>query len=164
MKTLLKTTLIAATIASLNANAAISVGDTTSAVFNFGGTIEKKCKVKSTTTGVQALTLDENSGAQSIGTLDVWCNMTGSNVITTYSSANGGKLKDGNNTIGYTLAVGGIESGIELDQDYSVGGTTAGTGRTGTSTAHILTINPETNGLDTAGDYSDTITVTVSFN
>jgi spore coat protein U-like protein len=163
MNTLLKTTLIAATLASLNVNAGISVGDDNTAEFTFGGTIAKMCKVTSTNAETSTLVLGASPQTQPIGTMEVWCN-TGSNATTKYASANNGVLKSGDNEIAYTLTVGSIKSDMSLTTEQTLSATAAGSNRAGDSEAHILQITPQSNGLDLAGTYSDTITVTVSFN
>ena len=164
MKTFTKSTIFAALVASTSATAQISVTDTNTAVFNIGGTIEAMCKVKSSSAaGASALVLDQTNTTQDIGTLEVWCN-TGRNATTKYSSANNGFLVDGANKIAYTLNVGTIASDIDLASDYTASNTDAGTDRNGTSKSHALKITPLSNGLDNAGNYSDTITVTVTAN
>ena len=164
MKLLQKSLLIASMVASMSTTAAISVSDTNSAVFNIGGTIEAMCKVNSTgSAGASSLVIDESNTTQDIGTLEVWCN-TGRNATTKYSSANNGFLVDGSNKIAYTLDVGNFANSIDLASDYTASATEAGSDKNGTSKAHALKITPISTGLDYAGEYSDTITVTVSYN
>lgn len=164
MKTLIKTIVAGSVLASMTATADISVSDTNTAVFNIGGTIEPMCKVKSlASAGAASLVIDENNTTQDIGTLEVWCN-TGRNATTKYASANNGFLVDGANKIGYTLDVGSIASAVDLTSEYTASSTNAGTGRNGASENHTLKVTPKSTGLDYAGSYSDTITVTVSYN
>lgn len=164
MKTLMKTIVAASALASMTATANISVSDTNTAVFNIGGTIEPMCKVNSVASAsAQTLIFNETNATQDIGTLAVWCN-TGNNATTKYASANNGFLVDGANKIGYTLDVGSIASAIDLTSEYTAANTDAGSDRNGTSSDHVLKITPKSTGLDYAGTYSDTITVTVSYN
>lgn len=164
MKTLLKSILFTSVVVSGSVTAAISVSDTNAAVFNIGGTIEAMCKVNSTgSANAASLVIDETNTAQDIGTLEVWCN-TGRNATTKYSSSNNGFLVDGTKRIAYTLDVGSFANAIDLASDYTASATAAGSDRNGASEAHALKITPISTGLDLAGQYSDTITVTVSYN
>ncbi|MFT4926739.1 MAG: spore coat protein U-like protein [Phenylobacterium sp.] len=164
MNTLLKSILVASAVTSMSAASQITVSDTNTAIFNIGGTIDAMCKVNSTgSAGASSLLIDETNTTQDIGTLAVWCN-TGRNATTKYASANNGFLVDGSNKVAYTLDVGSIASDIDLATDYTASATAAGTDKTGTSEDHILKITPLSTGLDAAGNYSDTITVTVSYN
>ena len=159
-----KIALLATMVASLPAIGQISVTDTNSAVFNIGGTIQPLCKVKSVAAaGASSLVIDATNATQDIGSLEVWCN-TGRNATTKYASANNGFLVDGNNKIAYTLNVGNIASNVDLASEYTAANTDAGTDRNGTSKSHALKVTPQSTGLDYAGTYSDTITVTVSYN
>jgi hypothetical protein len=75
MKTLLNAIIVATALSSLTANAAISVTNTNTVDFTFGGTIGEMCKVNSTNSGGStALVLEETNAnsTQSIGTLEVW--------------------------------------------------------------------------------------------
>lgn len=164
MKTLLKTALIASAFTSLAATATMYDTDTDSAVFNIGGTIEEMCKVKSTSNlSASSLVIDASVKVQDIGTLEVWCN-TGRAAVTKYSSANKGYLVSGDNKVAYTLDVGTLASDIILSNEYTVSGTTAGSDVNGETESHALKIRPIATGLEFAGKYSDTITVTVSYN
>ncbi|MCJ8272195.1 MAG: hypothetical protein MJK04_22700 [Psychrosphaera sp.] len=163
-KQLRKTLIIASAVASMSATAAITVSDTNSAVFIIGGTIESMCKVNSdSSANASSLIIDETNTSQDIGTLEVWCN-TGSNATTKYSSLNNGFLVDGVNKVAYTLDVGNFANNVDLSSEYTASATEAGTDNTGTSQSHALKITPLSTGLDMAGNYSDTITVTVSYN
>lgn len=162
MKTLLKTTLIAVVFTSLATTASINDSDTDSAVFDISAIIEETCKVKSTGSA-SSLVIDSSNTVQQIGTLEVWCN-TGRNASTKYSSANNGYLVSGNNKVAYTLDVGNMTSDVNLNSDYTAASTDAGSGIKGETQAHELKIRPISTGLDLAGEYSDTITVTVSYN
>lgn len=164
MKNLIKTIVAASVLTSLNATAVITVSDTNTAIFNLGGTIEPMCKVKSLADASSAaLLIDQSNATQNIGTLEVWCN-TGRNATTKYTSANNGFLVDGANKIGYTLDIGSIASSVDLSSEYTAANTDAGEDRTGTTKPHVLKVTPQSTGLDYAGTYTDTITVTVSYN
>ncbi|WP_105169103.1 hypothetical protein [Pseudoalteromonas sp. T1lg23B] len=166
MNTLLKSLFVASAITSMSAAAAVAQTTGTEASFSFEGTIEPMCKTDSGTNSVTGLNLDSTQETQEIGTLDVWCN-TGENATTEYSSANGGFLVADNaqsSKIAYTLSIGNT-TGVDLQGGtYKHLTTLAGTGSTGETQATSLKITPQTNGMNDAGTYSDTITVTVSPN
>ena len=172
MNTFTKSIVIASTFAtiaataftSVSASAAIKVSDNNTAVFNIGGTIDPMCKINSQGhANAASLILDETNTTQEVGTLSVWCN-TGSNATTKYSSANNGYLVSGEHKIAYKLDVGNFVSNVALTSEYTASSTQAGFDRNGASEAHALKVTPLSTGLDAAGDYSDTITVTVSYN
>jgi spore coat protein U-like protein len=163
-KSLVVATAIVSALSSVAATAAIKVSDSNTAVFNIGGTIDAMCKVNSTGhANASSLVLDQNNATQEIGVLEVWCN-TGDNATTKYSSANNGFLVSGDDKIAYTLDVGNFASAVDLATDYTADTTAAGTDKNGSAESHTLKITPQSTGLDAAGDYADTITVTVSYN
>ncbi|MDK1288270.1 hypothetical protein [Pseudoalteromonas umbrosa] len=168
MKTLLKSLFVATAFTSISAAAAVTSTTGTEAKFTFEGTIEPMCKTSSgSSNSITGLKLDSTQQTQEIGTLDVWCN-TGENATTEYTSANGGFLVANNaqsSKIAYTLNIGDT-SGIDLQTGtYKHSkATAAGTGTSGETQATSLKITPQSNGLNDAGTYSDTITVTVSPN
>ncbi|ODB35677.1 hypothetical protein BB427_17070 [Pseudoalteromonas sp. BMB] len=166
MNTLLKSLFVASAITSMTAAAAVVETTGNEASFTFEGTIEAMCKTDSGSNSVTNLNLDSTQETQEIGTLDVWCN-TGENATTEYSSANGGFLvadNGKNSKIAYTLDIGST-SGVDLQSGtYKHLATLAGTGSAGETQATTLKITPQSNGLNDAGTYSDTITVTVSPN
>ena len=150
-------------VLSSNALANINTADTSSTTFHFGGTIAASCKVNSNASlNANSLNLLDNSASQDIGTLEVWCN-TGGNATTRYRSANQGFLVSGDNKIPYSLSLGQDEN-ISLSQEHINNATTAGTGTDGQTEAQLLKVTTQGTGLDSAGDYSDTITVTVAYN
>jgi spore coat protein U-like protein len=164
MQILVKITIVTTLFASVAAYTAISESDTNTAVFNFGGTVEEICKVKSAgTASASSLVIDSSNTAQTIGTLEVWCN-TGRSASTKYASSNNGYLVNGDNQIAYTLAVGDLATDMDLSQAQVLSATDAGSDTKGSAKEHVLKIKPVTTGVDLAGDYSDTITVTVSYN
>lgn len=144
--------------------AAVDVSDSNTASFNFGGTIAAMCKIKSSdTAGASNIALAQSNAAQDIGTVEVWCN-TGRNATTEYASANNGFLVSGSEKIAYTLNVADNASNIDLASDYINNDSQAGSDISGTTHTQKLQITPQANGLESAGDYSDTITVTVTYN
>ncbi|AOT10975.1 hypothetical protein [Pseudoalteromonas luteoviolacea] len=168
MNALLKTLFVATAFTSISASAVVTDITGTEAKFSFEGTIEPMCKTSSgNSNSVTGLKLDSSQQTQDIGTLDVWCN-TGENATTEYTSANGGFLVANNakgSKIAYTLNIGDT-TGIDLQTGtYKHSkATAAGTGVSGETQATALKITPQSNGLNDAGTYSDTITVTVSPN
>jgi len=163
MNIFVKILFVIALLTSITADTAVSKSDNSTAVFNFGGTINEICKIKSVgTLGASSLVIDSSNIAQSVGTLEVWCN-NGRNPSTNYVSSNNGYLVSGNNQIPYTLAVGSISNELDLSTAQKINATEAGSGKTGTGKIYELKIKPTTTGLDLAGDYSDTITVTVGY-
>ncbi|MFT4925533.1 MAG: spore coat protein U-like protein [Phenylobacterium sp.] len=148
----------------LPAIAVVKVSDSNSTSFHFSGIIEASCKANGIADNNAAnMALTSANTSQDIGTLQVWCN-TDNNASTKYTSANQGYLVDGNNKIAYTLNVGESSGDIDLTNEYINSNTSAGFGSNGDTESHRLSITPQTNGLDSAGQYSDTITVTVAYN
>ncbi|MCF6435444.1 hypothetical protein [Pseudoalteromonas sp. MMG022] len=167
MITILKPLFAISAIISLSTMSAVTETTGSEAQYSFTGTVEPMCKTSSGTNSVTGLNLSTTSQAQEIGTLDVWCN-TGENATTTYSSANGGYLvadNAQNSKLAYTLNIGDT-TGIDLQAGAyeHLNATAAGTGSSGETQATLLKITPQVNGLNEAGTYSDTITVTVSAN
>ncbi|KAF7771135.1 hypothetical protein PCIT_a4180 [Pseudoalteromonas citrea] len=168
MNIMLKLLLAVSAITTMWAPAAVLDVSAPEAKFVFEGTIEPLCKTSSgNNNSSRTLQLDASQQTQEIGTLDVWCN-TGENATTEYSSANGGFLvanNTQNSKIAYTLDIGDTE-GVDLESGAykHIQATAAGTGSTGETRATLLKITPQSNGLNEAGTYSDTITVTVSPN
>ncbi|OHU88470.1 MULTISPECIES: hypothetical protein [Pseudoalteromonas] len=167
MITILKPLFAISAIISLSTMSAVTETTGSEAQYSFTGTVEPMCKTSSGTNSVTGLNLSTASQAQEIGTLDVWCN-TGENATTTYSSANGGYLvadNAQNSKLAYTLNIGDT-TGIDLQAGAyeHLNATAAGTGSSGETQATLLKITPQVNGLNEAGTYSDTITVTVSAN
>ncbi|CAM4091841.1 hypothetical protein [Pseudoalteromonas byunsanensis] len=167
MNTLLKPLFVASAIMSLSAMSAVSETTGRDAQFAIAGTVEPMCKTSSGANSVTDLNLSTVSQAQEIGTLDVWCN-TGENATTTYSSANGGYLianNAQNSKLAYTLNIGDTtDIDLQAGAYEHLNATAAGTGSAGETKATLLKITPQINGLNDAGTYSDTITVTVSAN
>lgn len=163
--TLSKKTLayaLAPLLLSAQTCAEVSPSDNNTTSFNFGGTIAPMCKVAGAQNNTAALTLSSNT-SQDIGTLEVWCN-TGRDATTKYSSANNGYLVDGDNRIAYTLDVGELGQNIDLASDFADTNTQAGQGNDGAGKTQTLKVTPKGTGLESAGSYSDTITVTVAYN
>jgi hypothetical protein len=164
MNILLKTTLLTSAVASISVTAGITFSGINRVASNNGGIVEAMCKVKSSgSTSISPLVIDETNTPQDVGTLDVWCN-TGRSATTKYSSSNNGFLVDGANKIGYTLDVGNSANEIDLASDYTSSEIDASTDSKGASKPHALKITLNSADVDYASEYSDTITVTVSYN
>ncbi|BDX05958.1 hypothetical protein [Planctobacterium marinum] len=166
MKTLIKTIAIITTAAALNANASISVEDTNETSFDIGGEILPECKVNSTASnGATGLDLASTT-AQDVASVEIWCNTGQSTANTTYSSANGGVLKNDTHSgkdIAYLLDIADTSTGLSLTSDQEVS-QSAGSDVEGASVAKTVSIRPQVNGFEYEGSYSDTITITVSYN
>lgn len=166
MKTLIKTIAIITTAAALNANATISVDDNNQTSFDIGGEILPECKVNSTATdGATGLDLAATT-AQDVASVEIWCNTGQSTASTTYSSANGGVLKNDTHSgkdIAYLLDIADTSTGLSLTSDREVS-QSAGSDVEGASVAKTVSIRPQVSGFEYEGSYSDTITVTVSYN
>ncbi|TMP42842.1 hypothetical protein CWB96_05450 [Pseudoalteromonas citrea] len=167
MNRVLSLLLVAVAINSMESAALVLDASSTEAKFIFEGTIEPSCKTSSANNSVTSLKLDASQQTQEIGTLNVWCN-TGENATTEYTSANGGFLvasNTQNSKIAYTLNIGDTaDIDLESGAYQHIKATAASTGSTGETKATSLKITPHSNGLNDAGTYSDTITVTVSPN
>lgn len=166
MKTVLKTIAIIASAAALNANATISVDDDNQTSFDIGGQILPECKVNSTLSS-GAATLDlASSSAQDVASVEIWCNTGQSSANTTYSSANGGVLKNDTHSgkdIAYLLDIADTATSMSLTSDQEVA-QSSGSDVEGASVARTVSIRPQVSGFEYEGSYSDTITVTVSYN
>lgn len=159
-----KITVLSAAIA-LNAGA-IDVSDTAQTSFEIGGEILSECKVANQTlTAASSLDLT-STAAQAAANVSIWCNTGQSTATTTYTSDNNGKLVHGtaNHEIGYELEVGGQTLDLSQAQQARTINQGAGSGTSGTDTATTVSIKPLVNGFEYSGVYSDTISVTVSFN
>ncbi|MFC3030997.1 hypothetical protein ACFOEE_00430 [Pseudoalteromonas fenneropenaei] len=167
MHSILKSLLLVAVVTAMPVVSNVTDATTAQAKFSFEGAVEPACKTSSGINSIAGLTLDTSQQAQEIGTLEVWCN-TGENATTEYSSLNGGFLVANNaqgSKMAYTLDIGDT-TGVDLQNGIykHLQATVAGTGNTGDTKATSLKITPLANGLNAAGTYSDTITVTVSAN
>lgn len=155
--------LIGAMVPGL-AMAKIVLTDTNQTSFDIGGEIAPECKV-SNLSQEQSTALDLSSNqSQNAGNVSIWCN-TGQNAAdTTYSSANDGFLvNDNGNQIAYRVNVDGVTSELNLTTPQTVS-QGAGIGVDGNDQASVVSIAPQISGLETAGSYTDTISVTVSYN
>lgn len=163
MKQLKKSLLIAAICASPVAVNAIELTDTDTATFEISGTIEKMCKV-STYAGepTREVDLSAGAGASTTSSISTWCNTGQATVDTTFSSANGGKMKnEAGDEIGYSASLG--NSTFDLTDDVTVSKVTSGN-LNGTHTSSSFKVQPDVNGFERAGVYTDTITVQVAPN
>lgn len=161
MKNVIKTLVALAVFNSVAANAAEEDATTS---FSIGGTIESTCTVTSTqAVGITDLDLTSAS-SQSLGSINVWCN-NGETSTTTYQSENGGVLQTASDDeIAYKLVLGGETVEFDASGAASLNPTTAGTGTGGTTASTTVNVIPEVTGLEAAGNYTDTITVTVTAN
>ncbi|MCC2607279.1 hypothetical protein [Planctobacterium marinum] len=165
MKKFIKTVALLSVTAALNTNAAISVDDTAETSFEIGGTILPECKVNNTSSsGAMSLNL-ASTEAQGVATVEIWCNTGQSTANTTYESLNGGVLKNGTHSgedIAYLLDISDTQTGIDLStaQTVSQG---SGADIEGASIARTVSIRPQVNGFEYEGSYSDTISITVSY-
>lgn len=160
MKTFTKTLAILAVTAAFSANAAIDAADTNSTQFVVGGTVAELCKVNSTELNTNSLDLT-TTNAQDAATVNVWCNNGTSSNTTTFTSENNGVLvsNDTNETIAYSLTYGGQAIQLGVGASFS-----SGTGVNGATEDRTVQIAAAVTGLEDAGAYSDTITVTVAPN
>lgn len=165
MKKLIKTVALLSVTAAINANATISVDDTNETSFEISGTILPECKVNSTAvTGATSLNL-ASTEAQSVASVEIWCNTGQSSANTTYESLNGGVLKNDTHNgedIAYLLDISDTETGVDLSsaQTISQG---AGSDTEGLSVARTVSIRPQVNGFEYEGSYTDTISITVTY-
>lgn len=147
------------------ANAAISASETSQSQFGVGGTVEPQCKVR-VKVRERSTTLDLTSATrQKTDNIFIWCN-TGQNAATaTYSSVNNGFMVNENgDKISYLIQIPNTTSSdVSLATPQTVS-QRAGTGIDGTDRRRNVRVTPQVTGLETAGQYSDTIQVTVSVN
>ncbi|PYE33254.1 hypothetical protein DFP83_10491 [Idiomarina fontislapidosi] len=167
MKTSVKTLLVASlftTTAAVAEQMDLSNTDTTS--FTVNGTVEKVCKVDNSSGPSKTIALD---GIATAGFgVGFWCNTSAMPTIT-YSSQNGGVLALNNDPqagfIPYTMDHGSAV-GVSLTSPYSMAGNgnMVGNNTNGDLHRRTLKVSPAPTGYERAGDYSDTITVTVTPN
>lgn len=168
MKNVIKTLIALSVLSTVSVNATAAATftgtETDNTSFTVSGTIESECKVTSAlATGADELDL-ASSSFQDAASVNIWCN-TGTNATTstTYSSTNGGVLKDAVSgvEIAYQLDLGA--GGVSLTSDQVVN-QAAGSGDTGTAVSTDITIKTLASALQQSGTYTDTITVTVAAN
>jgi len=130
---------------------------------DMGGTIEPTCKVRNNVKQ-RSLNLDlSSSSAQKTNNVFIWCNTGQSKAQATYSSLNGGYLKNENgDLIPYLFTVANTASNLSLVTPQTVSQRT-GSGKAGKDKGRVIKITPQVNGYEYAGIYRDTIEVTVSF-
>ncbi len=136
------------------------------------GTLQGKCKVEflcpgaATCTSLKFTAKAQNSKEtpnDTTGDVRWSCNLSGQSATLTFTSANGGILKSTNASFPYTISYTGSNSTtlsrVDLKQPRYVTGTsvTALTIYNG-----VLTLRPEPNGPFYAGNYTDTISVTIN--
>ncbi|MCC2607276.1 hypothetical protein [Planctobacterium marinum] len=166
MNTFIKTIAFSTLATSLNVAATISVDDTEQTSFDIGGEILPECKVNRTqANGATSLDL-ASTNSQDVASVEIWCNTGQGTANTTYSSANGGVLKNDTHSgkdIGYLLDISDTATGLSLTSDQEVN-QSSGSDVKGDSVAKTVSIRPQVSGFEYEGSYSDTITVTVSYN
>lgn len=121
-------------------------------------TVNTSCKVASSSQHMAQLDLSKNAGLQKATTLSIWCNNDGA-ATTTFSSSNGGFLESNSGEqIAYQMSLG-EKSNIDMQNQYSTQSSRANTD--GVLRETVVSILPKVNGLERAGNYTDTITVTI---
>jgi hypothetical protein len=178
MKTLSQIALASLLLSSATAMAAeIGLSATNTDEFTLGGTIAPECKV--TTTGQNLTSLDLSQAAvdaagtsgQQSAAVNTWCNTGADTVTTTISSLNNGNLVSGDgDSIAYTINLGDSTLGDEVltgvslntDQTLELGVSTGANITTGEQKTRYLSVVPSVSGYEVAGDYQDTISVTVT--
>lgn len=152
--------LLVATIASLFAAAAqaqvIRVRDSgvPSGNFRLKGNVASSCTISVEDLGL-SLALKAGESAKKVGTVTETCN-SGSGYKITLSSANAGQLKSGTNVIDYTI---GYDNGsaVALTAAVVVDRATAQFAK-----KSDLTVTIAASDQYIAGDYADTVTVTIA--
>lgn len=167
MKKFIKTVALLSVTAAINvnANATISVNDTNETSFEISGTILPECKVNNTTvSGATSLNL-ASTEAQSVASVEIWCNTGQSSANTTYESLNGGVLKNDTHTgkdIAYLVDISDTQTGVDLSTAKTIS-QGSGSDTEGLSVARTVSIRPQVTGFEYEGSYTDTISITVSY-
>lgn len=164
----MRNTLIAVAIAAVSfgasAQSGIAADAETQVTIDLAGTLEQRCEISTTAAGFDDLDLEVTT-PQGSGELSVRCNFSGSPVVT-ISSLNAGKLKnatpDVDASLAYILSVGDSDLNLSLG-DATPAFPIANNGNTLVANAQALSI-ALTETAVIAGDYTDTITATVSPN
>ena len=166
MKTLIKTIALTALAIAVNANATISVSDNQQTSFDIGGSIAPECKVNQIQ-APGAASLDLSSAtAQNVANVEIWCNTGQSSANTTYASTNNGVLKNSKHEgkdIAYLVDISDTATGLSLTSAQQVS-QSSGADINGDSEVKTVSIRPQITGFEYEGAYTDTITVTVSYN
>ena len=151
-----------ASVAVLAMAASAAYADT-SVTVPLAGTLAKTCGITDYLDGPfnnLDMTSTSVQGAESV---TVNCNYGGSASVT-FSSANAGNMAAGSNTVPYKLIVSGsgspFSTGVSLATDQTWNGWPAVANADQTRSLSVQLDSPAT----VAGDYSDTITVTVAPN
>ncbi|MBW8296717.1 spore coat protein U domain-containing protein [Sphingopyxis sp.] len=125
------------------------------------GTLAKKCILSSFLNGpFDALNL-ETTAVQGAESLSLNCNYGGTASVT-FSSANGGAMKSGANSLPYNFILSGspLSSGVSLATAQTWGGFPAVTNSAQTRSMSVQLTSAAT----VAGTYTDTVTVAVQPN
>lgn len=135
----------------------------TDATIPLKGTLAKRCEISTFLNGpFDVLNLESTSkqGAESVTAL---CNYGGSATVT-FTSANGGALKSGNNSIPYLFSVSGSgaawDAGLSLATPQSVTGFPAVANAPQTRSMSVTLQQIAT----VAGTYTDTVTASITPN
>ena len=151
------TTLAAASIVALGVGAASA---SNSVQIPLSGTLPKACSLVANLDGPfddLDMTSTAEQGAES---LDVICNYGGSATVE-FSSANGGTLNSGSNSVPYTLSVSrGLLENVSLASPQTISNWPAAANSAQTRSLRVTLGAPAT----VAGTYTDTITATVTPN
>lgn len=157
-------TFVASGLSASSSFAAISLTDTSQSSFNIGGFISPECKVNNVANNTSTALDLTSTSAQTASSVSVWCNTGQSAANTTYASDNDGFLvNETGNRIAYNINVGDQGNDISLSTPQSIS-QQSGFGENGEEQVTDVAIVPQVNGLEFSGTYSDTISVTVSYN
>lgn len=145
-------------------SANISVTDGSSTSFDVRGEIQPECKVANQSSN-QATQLNlQSQEAQAAGSVAIWCNTGQDTASATYNSDNDGYLvNDNGSRIAYNLSIESNNSDLNLNSPQTIQQQT-GAGFEGDAVSRQLSVLPQVTGFESAGNYRDTIQVTVSYN
>jgi spore coat protein U-like protein len=151
-----------ATSTMATANIALTDDNTTS--FDIAGEILPECKVTNQSSN-QATQLNLASpDPQAATDVAIWCNTGQETANTTYSSANQGFLvNEQGNRIAYNLSLENSNGEFNLATAQTIQ-QRAGEGVDANGETQTLLIQPQVSGFETAGNYRDTVQITVSYN
>ncbi|WP_207480619.1 spore coat protein U domain-containing protein [Arenibaculum pallidiluteum] len=125
----------------------------TSGTIRLNGTVSATCSI-AVTDGNQTLNLTGGENDKQVGTVVESCN-SGAGYTVTVSSSNGGQLRNGNATVGYTLRYdtqsGNLNGPLAVSRDQAQFGKTVTVG-----------VSLPANANAVAGSYSDTVTISIA--
>lgn len=155
LRTLTAVALLTSSIGFVNADTSVEVP--------LNGNLPKECGVSAFLNGPfddLDMTSTSSQGSESV---TVNCNYGGSSSVT-FSSANAGKMVSGSEEVSYKMIVSGSQSpfsgGVSLETDQTWNGWPATVNSDQTRSLSVQLDTPAV----VAGDYSDTITVSVAPN